>query len=123
MRTAAILSFLAMATSAVAHHSYAMFDRTRKLTIQGTVVEWQWTNPHTFLEFMAPGPDKKPLKYVMEGASPSFLTPIGFSRKMMAPGDKVTVIYYPHRTRPELGQLSGVKLSDGKTYAVVVARP
>ena len=122
LKITAILSTLAIATSAVAHHSYAMFDRSKKMTVQGTVVEWQWTNPHTFLEVMGPGPDKQPVKFVLEGASPSFLTPNGFSRKMMVPGDKVTVTYYPHRSRPELGQLAAVRLADGKDYTVVVAR-
>ena len=37
-----------------AHHSFAMFDRQAELWIEGTVTEFQWTNPHTFIQVSVP---------------------------------------------------------------------
>ncbi|HTL68355.1 MAG TPA: DUF6152 family protein, partial [Lacunisphaera sp.] len=44
------LGALAIAAPAAAHHSFAMFDQQKIMTLDGTVHEFQWTNPHAFLE-------------------------------------------------------------------------
>ena len=50
-----LLLLLATAGSALAHHSFAMFDHTRTVTLKGEVTKFQWTNPHAILEIDVPG--------------------------------------------------------------------
>ena len=54
-----------MAATAAAHHSFAVFDHTRTLTIRGTVTKFQWTNPHGFLEVDVPQPDGTTKHYII----------------------------------------------------------
>jgi hypothetical protein len=64
MKTALVTAMLAcigFVATAAAHHSYAMFDSTRKVTVKGSVSDWQWTNPHSQLYVMVDDLDGKPL--------------------------------------------------------------
>jgi hypothetical protein len=56
-RIAAVLAALALCTTASAHHSFSMFDRERTLVISGVVKEFQWTNPHTWIQLTVTGAD------------------------------------------------------------------
>jgi hypothetical protein len=100
-----------------AHHSYAMFDQTQTFTLLGTVVKWDWTNPHAFLEIMADG------KYLeLESASPSILTRAGLSRSSMKAGDKVTLTMHPRRDKAAGGYLLSIAIGDGKMVNLDAAR-
>lgn len=98
-----------VAGPASAHHSYAMFDGETTLTLSGTVVSWQWTNPHSFLEVMADGQ-----QWDLEAASPSMLSRTGMTRTILKPGDKVTVKLHPRRDKSTVGSLQSVEMADGK---------
>jgi hypothetical protein len=98
-----------VAGPASAHHSYAMFDGATTLTLEGTVVSWQWTNPHSFLEIMADGQH-----WDLEAASPSMLSRTGMTRTILKPGDKVTVKLHPRRDKTMVGSLQSVEMADGK---------
>ena len=81
---------------ALAHHSYAMFDHTKEVTLKdATVVGWEWTSPHTWLYLLVPNAGKEPTKYSVEGGNPGLLRRTGFSKGSMSPGDKVTVYISP----------------------------
>jgi hypothetical protein len=90
-----------------AHHSYAMFDTTKKLTVEGTVREWQWTNPHIFLELTVQEGGETHY-YSVEGASPSSQSRRGWTRNSLKPGDKVTVILSPLKDGRRGGSLISV---------------
>jgi hypothetical protein len=105
------------ALPAFAHHSFAMFDFTKVVTITGTVKEFQWTNPHVVLWVSVEGKDpKKPDVWTLEMTSPGNLTRTGWNRKALNPGDKVEVELNPLRN----GNLGGalIKVTNSTTGQV-----
>ena len=100
---------------ALAHHSYAAFDREHQVTINGTVLTWEWTNPHSHLQVSAP--DKgKPATWDLELSSPNILRSSGWTRESLKPGDKVTVLLYPRKDGIPGGNPITVTTGDGKVY-------
>lgn len=86
------------ATSAPAHHSFAMFDRTKEATISGTVRVFEWTNPHSWLQVIVPASAGRPaIEYSIELGSPNTMVRQGWRKNTFKPGDQVTVIMYPMR--------------------------
>ena len=92
----ALLGVLAAAMPAAAHHSFAMFDQKKIMTLSGTVHEFQWTNPHAFLEVDVPEGGKS-TRWSLELNSPNNLKRQGWSRSAVKTGDKVTVRMNPLR--------------------------
>lgn len=87
---------LAAGTAALAHHSFAMFDQKKVMTLQGTVHEFQWTNPHAFIELdVANG--GKVQRWSIELNSPNNLKRQGWVRTSLRPGEKVKVRIAPLR--------------------------
>jgi hypothetical protein len=111
---AAALAALALAGSALAHHSFAMFDPSRTITVSGTVKEFQYTNPHSWLIVVAPGPDGKAAEWAFESEGPSTLLRNGVKRSMFAPGDKVTVQAWPMRDGRPAGALLSATRANGQ---------
>ena len=101
--TAAAVAALCTAGGAVAHHSYAAFDRTKTVTVNGVVEEIEWTNPHIWVFVQAPGPDGKVARWAIEGDGPGGMTRAGWKRTAAKPGDKITLTINPMIT----GQLGG----------------
>lgn len=107
---------LAGAGIAMAHHSFAMFDTTSKITLTGTVTEFQWTNPHAYIELdvtESNGTAKQ--HWTIELGSPSILQQSGWKFKDLKFGDKVTATINPLRSKEPGGLLVEVKLPDGRT--------
>jgi len=112
-----IAGTLAGALPALAHHSFAMFDFTKVITITGTVKEFQWTNPHVVLWVNVEGKDPKhPDVWWLEMTSPGNLTRTGWNRKALNAGDKVEVELNPLRD----GKLGGalIKVTNSTTGQV-----
>ena len=109
----------ALTLPALAHHSFAMFDFTKTVTITGTVKEFQWTNPHVVLWVNVEGKDPKtPDLWTLEMTSPGNLTRTGWNRKALSPGDKVVVELNPLRNGNLGGALVKVTLTDtGQVYS------
>jgi hypothetical protein len=97
-RFQAALAALVVALPAAAHHSFAMFDFSKTLTVKGTVKEFRWTNPHVALlvEF-APQPGAPPEVWSMELTSPGNLTRGGWSRHSFKPADRIELVFNPLR--------------------------
>ena len=107
------LGALAIAAPAAAHHSFAMFDQQKIMTLDGTVHEFQWTNPHAFLEVdVAEG--GKSTRWSLELNSPNNLKRQGWSRDAVKPGDKVTVRMNPLRDGQPGGLFLDLKFASGK---------
>jgi hypothetical protein len=69
---AAALMSMMIAGPAAAHHSFAMFDKSKEVELKdAVVVEWQWTSPHTWLYVMVPNGKGQSLRYTIEGAIPA----------------------------------------------------
>jgi len=110
------LFLAAMAGSALAHHSAAMFDFSKTVTVQGTVKEFQYTNPHSWLQVLVVGADGKTVEWGFETEGPSTLLRSGIKAKTFKPGDKVTIVASPMRDgRPAGAWISATK-ADGTIY-------
>ena len=105
-------TLLMAATVGSAHHSVAMFDQTRKVMIQGTVVEFQWTNPHVWLQIKAPDSKGALVEQGFEIGAPNTLLRDGFRKSSFKAGDKVSVLASPRRD----GTVGGLFLC-GRTAA------
>jgi hypothetical protein len=89
--------------SATAHHSFAMFDMTKTLTLSGTVTNFEWTNPHSWLWIQVPDGKGGSQLWGLEGQAPGELTRHGWTRHSVNVGDKVSVQIHPLKD----GQLGG----------------
>jgi hypothetical protein len=84
------------AVPAFAHHSFAMFEMDKNVTLEGTIREVQWTNPHIFIQLLAKDPATgKDVEWSIEGDSPNVLTRRGWTRKSLKAGDKVVLEIHP----------------------------
>jgi hypothetical protein len=79
---------------AQAHHSYAMFDRSKTVTLNGTVKQFQWTNPHSWIQVAVPG-DAGTDEWSVEMGSPFELLRVGWSPTTVKAGDKVSIQIHP----------------------------
>jgi len=105
----------ALVTPAPAHHSFAMFDADKTVTLQGTVKEFEWTNPHSWLHIMvrdeATGQQGV---WALELSSPARLKRMGMSADSVKPGDAVSVTFHPLKDGARGGQFLQAVLPDGK---------
>lgn len=112
---AAFALFLASTSSASAHHSFAMFDSSKSMVIKGTVKEFQWTNPHSWIQIMVPNDKGLPIEWSIEGASINGLARQGWKSKSLKPGDTVSIMIHPQKNGQPGGSLMSVELADGTT--------
>jgi len=103
------------AAPALAHHSFAMFDRSKEVTVSGTVKEFQYTNPHSWVIVLAPGADGKIVEWGFESEGPSTLLRNGVKKSSIPPGEKVTVRAFPMRDGRPAGSLIAITKADGST--------
>jgi hypothetical protein len=101
---------------ALAHHSFAMFDRDITIEVEATVNELQWTNPHTWLELTAVDENGEPTPLALEMSSPTSMARSGWTPRTVVPGDKVTVTYHPMKDGTPEGQFVQMVLANGDTY-------
>lgn len=105
---------LLVAAPALAHHSFAMFNQRQIMTLDGTVTEFQWTNPHAFIEMdvVAGGARQH---WSIELNSPNNLKRQGWSRTALKRGDRISLRMNPLRDGSHGGLFLDVKLPDGRT--------
>lgn len=121
IRALAIATFAGslLAGSALAHHSFAMFDATKDLTLDGTVKNFEWTNPHMWLYVMVPQANGTAVEYPLEMMAVQGAVRFGWKPDSVKPGDKVTFEFHPLRDGHPGGQLISVLLPGGKKLAVI----
>ena len=112
-----VVGVLALATPALAHHSAAMFDHEKKITLQGTVKEFQYTNPHSWLQVLVTGADGKITEWGFEAEGPSTLLRAGIKAKTFQPGDKVTIVANPMKDGRAAGGLISATKADGTVFS------
>ena len=98
----------------VAHHSFAMFDASKTMTLEGTVKEFQWTNPHSWIFLTVADAGGQPTQWAIELGSPGGLVRQGWVPKTLTAGMKVKVVVRPLKDGKPGGQFLGVTLPDGK---------
>jgi hypothetical protein len=111
---AIVLWAAAMAAPIQAHHSFAAFDMTKTLTMLGTVKEFQWTNPHTWLIVTAANDAGEIQEYRFEGVPPAILIRGGWTEDTLRVGDRVSVDFHPFKDGGRGGSYVAVTLSNGK---------
>lgn len=102
------------AGTAQAHHSFAMYDHNRTVTLLGTVTKFQWTNPHAYLELDVVDKAGAKTHYSIEMTSINMMRRIGWKSSMMKPGDKVQAVMTPLMDGRNGGLLLEVTLANGK---------
>jgi len=123
-RTAACIAALVVGVAAdarlSAHHSFAMFDTARRVTLVGTVTAFEWTNPHVYIELDVPDEKGDAVKggtvkhWSVELGSPSILQQGGWKFSDVKVGDKLTAVINPLRNGDAGGLLFQVTLRDGR---------
>jgi hypothetical protein len=103
-----------LAQPAQAHHSFAMFDNSRSITIHGAVTGYQWTNPHAYLDIDAEDGPGKTKHYTLEMTSPNMMSRGGWTSRTVKPGDVVTVIVSPLKDGQAGGLVLVLTLPSGK---------
>jgi hypothetical protein len=109
------LALAGFASSATAHHSFAIFDHTRTVTLRGKVMSFQWTNPHGYIALdVAEGP-KDVDHYTLELTSINMLRRAGWKSSDVHAGDEVTAVVAPLLNGEHGGLLLELKVPDGRT--------
>ena len=106
----------------VAHHSPAAFDRTKQVTLVGTVKEFRWQNPHSWIELLVPNDKGEDVLWGVELTSPTYLVRSGWKSNTVKPGDKVTVVGNPVRSGEPAAIFVSLTLADGRTLTERPAR-
>jgi hypothetical protein len=101
------------AAPALAHHSFAMFDHAKTLNLEGTVKEFQWTNPHSWILMMVKNPQGAEEQWDIEIGTPLGLARHGWIPKTLTPGMQITVLVQPLKDGRHGGRAVEVTLPDG----------
>jgi hypothetical protein len=118
--------FLAVSARLSAHHGAAGYDMDKQLTMNGTVREWLWANPHCFMKYDATDEKGNVAHWAVEVSNPTDMIKRGWSLHSFKPGDEITVTVRPAKNGEPVGQLLKVVLPSGQTlvgYAAVLNAP
>ena len=112
----ALVSLIAFsgAVSAVAHHSPVVFDRTKEIKLVGSVKEFRWSNPHSFIELDVRNEKGEIELWAVEMNPPSYLVRAGWRASTVKPGDVVTIMANPLRTSEKVGKFVSITLPGGQ---------
>jgi Family of unknown function (DUF6152) len=107
---------LASTHAVMAHHSFAMFDHDHQIKLHGKVTQFDWANPHVYIEMDAVDAKGATKHYTIECANPGILDRVGWKFNMIKVGDEITTIIAPLRTGEPGGLLKQVTLADGRKF-------
>jgi hypothetical protein len=124
---AAAVVILVASGTVNAHHSFAMFDQDKLVTLKGSVAEWYWINPHGHIILKvdaAPGVDPKFVgEWDIECASTNIMRLQGWSSTTLKPGDQITISGNPLKDGSKGASLFYVTFADGQRLYRDIARP
>jgi hypothetical protein len=112
-----VIAVFCCTPTAYAHHSFALFDRSKLITLTGTVREWTWANPHTWLKVVVRKADGTDEEWALVGSSPNMMIRWGWNAADIKVGDKVMVDIHRARDGRPIGELHTVFLPGGKVEA------
>jgi hypothetical protein len=106
-----------VAAPAIAHHSGAMFEETKEVTLTGVVKEFQFTNPHSWLLVDVKGADGKVTTWGFEAEGPSSMTRAGIRLKDFTPGTPVTITGRPMKDgKPAALWVKATRTTDNRVF-------
>ena len=114
---------LCMAGSARAHHNAAGIDRTKTVTVEGTVKQFKWANPHSWVELEVPGKNGGVELWNAEMTAPTGLVRAGWKKTTVKPGDKVKVTVNPMANGTPGGLFVSITLPTGQVLTQQAPRP
>jgi hypothetical protein len=115
LRRISAAMLLVASTAALAHHSPAVFDHNRQITIVGIVAEFHWGNPHCWIRLDVTDAAGATTTWGVEMNPANSLARNGWTSRTVQPGDKIEVKVYPLRNDEKGGQYISLKLPDGTT--------
>jgi hypothetical protein len=101
------------ATPLSAHHAWPV-DRSKEVTVKGTVTSFNWSNPHVMIDLEVKTDQGKVEKWNIGGPSPDRMARNGWDRNTLKPGDAITGIGYRHNDGSNIVQLQKIVLANGK---------
>jgi hypothetical protein len=116
MKTVALIVIGVVASSpmlALAHHSFAAFDRTKKVVLVGKVKEFSFTNPHAWIQLEVQDANGGKTEWGVECGSPNMMARTGWKKELLQPGDQVTVTVNPLLDGKPNGSLVSITLANG----------
>ena len=109
------LGLLLTAAPLLAHHGGAsLYDMSKELTVNATVTEFVWTNPHVEISFDAKDGKGNVKHWLLEASSPPVLVSRGWNRKSLEPGDAIKVTFNPSQKGTNVGRFIRLIKADGK---------
>jgi hypothetical protein len=105
--------------AALAHHSFAVFDIEHPLELRGTVQQFKFSSPHTFIVLEVKGDDGSTTIWNLEGASPSLLVRDGWSSQSLKSGDQIKLSIDPLRSGAPGGAWTDQKITFSSGRPVV----
>jgi len=111
------LAALLLSGQALAHHSFAMFNHEHQLKMKGTVMFFEWSNPHVYIGLKGDDATAASKVYTIECANPGILDRAGWKWNMIKVGDRITVIIAPLKSGKPGGLLKQVTLADGHQFS------
>ena len=119
-RLSVLLCVLVMAAAAEAHHGSADYDVNREVTVEGTVAEWRWSSPHTWVMLRVARPNGPAEAWSGEGPPLNWAEARGWSKTTLQSGETVRLVMYPSRREPHGGLVKRIERASG---TLIVSRP
>jgi hypothetical protein len=113
-RSLALLTTVTLSALASAHHSVARFDRENQIAVEGTLKEFRWGNPHTWMVLIVPNDKGGTDEWEMEGGAVNGMVRQGWTRNTLQPGQKLRVVVSPMKDGSLGGEWMRVLLRDGQ---------
>lgn len=114
----AAIAIVGVAVPAAAHHSGAMFDNGKEVVLKGTVTQFQYTNPHSWIQLVVPAASGPAVEWSIETAAPIVLLRAGIKPNALRTGDKITLRAHPMKNGTPGGSLIDVKMEDGSVLSL-----
>jgi hypothetical protein len=108
-----LMSILSAAGPVFAHHSFAVFDQSKQMTIAGFVKDFQYTNPHSWIDVIVMREHGETEEWGVETGPPNQLRQQGWNKDTIKVGDKVIVVIHPRKDGTKIGSLIYLTMPDG----------
>lgn len=107
---------LGLGAALLAHHGNAAYDLDHPVTLQGTITEFLWANPHVQIYFDAKNANGKTDHWACETVSPGLLARAGWKKDELKAGDRMSITLAPAKSGAPVGYVLDIKLNDVRDY-------